>query len=94
MQINYSNSGIKTLRITTKFFFIASIVSSVIAIPFWGDEHFNNITVNWNMVGFSILALLTGFLELGLGYAIATIAENALLNKQIKERELLFEDKD
>ncbi len=93
MQLNYSNSGIKTLRVSSGIFLGVSILTALMLIPLWTtDRDFRSDIINWEMIALSVIVLFFGFFLFGLGYAIATIAENALLNKQLKERELLFDE--
>lgn len=92
MQLNYSNSGIKTLRVSSGIFLAVSVLASLTLIPLWWTEKSYYSIIHWEMIALSLSILFFGFFLFGLGYAIATIAENALLNKQLKERELLFDE--
>lgn len=88
MKLNYSNSGIKTLIASSVIFLVFSILTALfLFIQCWNfATHFNKI--KWEWVAFSAISLILGFFIFGLGYAIATNAEYALINKQIKERKL------
>lgn len=92
MQLNYSNSGVKTLRVSSGFFLGVSILASLILIPSWWTNEIYFTTLHWNMIALSLIIFVVGFVLFGLCYAIATIAENAFLNKQLKEKELLLDE--
>lgn len=92
MQLNYSNSGIKTLRASSGIFLGVSILVALMLIPSWWTDKAYNAIIHWDMIALSLIVLFFGFFLFGLGYAIATIAENALLNKQLREREILFDE--
>ena len=92
MQLDYNNSGIKTLRSSSGFFLAVSILASLICIPSWYTEKEYHQTLHWEMIALSLTFLVFGFFLYGLGHAIALIAENALLNKELKEKELLLEE--
>lgn len=68
-----------------------SVLVALMLIPSWWTDKAYNAIIDWDMIALSLIILFFGLFLFGLGYAIDTIAENALLNKQLKERELLFD---
>lgn len=68
-----------------------SVLVALMLIPSWWTDKAYNAIIDWDMIALSLIILFFGLFLFGLGYAIDTIAENSLLNKQLKERGLLFD---
>lgn len=68
-----------------------SVFVALMLIPSWWTDKAYNAIIDWDMIALSLIILFFGLFLFGLGYAIDTIAENSLLNKQLKERGLLFD---
>lgn len=88
MKINYSESGVKTLRGASVLFLLSSIVSSLMLIPQWQTktEGYSFVThTNWGMIALSSMIFIAGIFTYAVGLAIATIAENSLYQKQKSE---------
>jgi len=74
--INYSGSGIKTLRFLGWILFLSSFISSIIILSnysSYGSEKYN--------VYYAIASILLGFTYLCISLVLATIAENSLFQK-------------
>ncbi|HHT22731.1 MAG TPA: hypothetical protein GXZ87_05390 [Bacteroidales bacterium] len=86
---SYSGTGIKTLKISSLIFLIICVLAAFILI-FQGSDNDEPV-----FYLYAIFAVLSGFLTLGTGYALATIAENSLLQKaklksDLKDNETTF----
>lgn len=87
MYLDYTDSGIKTLRRSSLILFIISILGALVLIPTWISEKpfHEGVIIHWEMIVLSFSLIVSAFFMYGLGYSIATIAENALWEKQIKK---------
>ncbi len=89
MKLDYKGSGIKTLRGASVTFLIISIVMSLLLIPTWTSKDVYSDMIHWEMVGASLFISMCGMFVYGFGYAIATIAENSLMQKVKADKEEL-----
>lgn len=81
MDLDYTFSGIKTLRFASVLFLIAGVVCAGLFIPLWDNSP--------EMIAISVMILIFSIFSFGLGFAVASIAENTLYLKEIKEKEIL-----
>jgi len=79
--INYKGSGIKTTRMIADIQFLASILSTIVLVIV------SVVSETPLFLLYALISLLSGYLILGVLRALATIAENSLVQriKTIKE---------
>ena len=93
MEINYSGSGIKTLRGASYALMIVCIIAtSLLILSLTIRTGLFNSEINWGMVALSVIILFNGIFALGLGLAIATIAEDSLHREQKHQLADLMEE--
>lgn len=87
MKIDYSNSGIKTLRIGSTALLLCGVLSAGALIPFWVSpiNRGGDLAPNFSMIAASLACLASGVFFLGAGLSLATIAECALYQKRKEE---------
>lgn len=82
MELDYENSGIKTLRTASTVLLIGFILAAVLQIPNCIVHIEYKSEIIWANVANVVILFVSGFFINGLGKSIAIIAEKALYDKQ------------